>query len=133
MLYIAWRLILIQAFYLKVKIWTCKLETFIYLIFISAYRPSRSKCSRYIYYKKANIHKCVDFEKKKKKTPDFTSLYQSYSEFIYIFRNFGANLELKLFVENPWVITFLDIVAHRYKASAFKTENLSYYFGLKRH
>lgn len=71
--------------------------------------------------------------KKKKKTPDFTSLYQSYSEFIYIFRNFGANLELKLFVENPWVITFLDSVAHRYKASAFKTENLSYYFGLKRH
>ena len=64
--------------------------------------------------------------RKKKKTPDFTSLYQSYSEFINIFRNFGANLELKFFVENPWVITFLDSVAHRYKASAFKTENLSY-------
>lgn len=64
--------------------------------------------------------------KKIKKAPGFTSLYQSYSEFINIFRNFGANLELKFFVENPWVITFLDSVAHRYKASAFKTENLSY-------
>lgn len=72
------------------------------------------------------IHKCADFEKKNKKAPGFTSLYQSYSEFINIFRNFGANLELKFFVENPWVITFLDSVAHRYKASAFKTENLSY-------